>query len=192
MVKGKNKKKDLILNEVERLHLEIDKVISDPKEREELKNNFSLLQQKFFFRWEGVRDLEMEERVIGIVMSKMYEVYEADNACICKNVAESVGAQLAEVLTPWNVRLGNIESILEGVADWQKSVNELHLKMDKRVGELEENVYTKHHKRLLALEEYVRPKWVVVRIGVTIIIATLLILLFHYWWAEPLHKVFIK
>jgi hypothetical protein len=154
----KAKKKPEPCNEAERVAQMIDSVPMSAKAKEEIKKTLTPTIIQFLLRWETGRDLEIEDRVISIVMEKMQEIYLADNENICKNVADCVGKQLAEVLAPWNERLGNIEKVLDRVADWQKSVDDLHIKMDKRVEDLEKSVYMEHHRRLTALEKYASPK----------------------------------
>lgn len=178
MANNKNKKDINISNEVQRLHVEIDRYITNPDDREKLKKYFesNYLLMQFFFRQETDRDIEIEERTIRIVMKKMQEIYTADNKEMCKNVTDAVMTQLTKYLAPWNVRLQGIEKALERVASWQKSVDLLIEKIDKRVENLEDDKDTTD-KRLQKLENYTSWKSLIVRKAAIIIITALLTLI---------------
>jgi len=170
----RNKKKlapkEPIMNEAERVALIVDRYVRNERDREELKKTLTPAIVQFLLRWDSDKEMVMEERIIEIVMKKMHDIYLADNECICKNVAESVGLQLAEVLAPWNERLGNIEGILEGVAKWQTSVDQLISTIDGRVNTLECKEKTED-ERIKKLEHLASWRVRIVRKIVVIVIA---------------------
>lgn len=135
---AKSKKKPDVMNEAERAYAIIDKYVRNENDRVQIKQSLTPAIIQFLLRWEFDRDVGIEEKVIEIVMKKMQEIYIADNEALCGKVADIVSKQLSEVLEFWNTRLGGIEKALEGVADWQKSVDDLIKKMDERIEHLED------------------------------------------------------
>lgn len=178
---AKRAEKEGVFNEAEQVAHLIDSVPMTEKAKEEIRNTLTPTIIQFLLRWETGRDLAIEERVIDIVMKKMQEVYVSDNERLCKDVADVVGKQLAEVLELWNRRLQGIEQALEGVAEWQKSVNELHVKMDKRIKDLEERVYKTDHERIQALERYASPSRTFFRILVAILVGVSIAVLITFF-----------
>jgi chaperonin cofactor prefoldin len=135
-----------IRNEAERANALIDKFISDPKDRVELKNTLTPAAITFLLRWEGARDLDMEERVIGIVMKKMRDVHEKDNDTLCKNVTDIVCSKLNEFVD-------NIYNRLEALDNGQKEIMTALNLMNQRLDKMEKRVYTIDAKRFRSIEK---------------------------------------
>lgn len=171
-MKEKKEKPIDVQNDAERAHAIIDKYIRNEDDRNTLKKELTPLIIQFLLRWDGDKEMIMEERIVEIVMKKMQGIYLADNARLCEDISNIVSAKLAETLASWNVRLGGIEKALENVDKWQKAVDELHIKMDARLNKLEETVFEKDHERLITLERYASPKWTFFRMAAAIVIAT--------------------
>lgn len=175
--KGNNKSGIDVNNEAERINVEIDRLITNPKDRETLKDFFksNYLLTQFFFRSETDRDIDIEDRVIGIVMDKMQGIYLADNASLCKNVAEVVEKQLAESLAAWNVRLGGIETSLK---DLKAGQDDISLKIDQ-IAERVESLETFEEKALKEIDYLKKAQgWrtITVRIALAVTISTIITL----------------
>jgi hypothetical protein len=142
-------KKTDIRNEAEIAHAIIDRYVRNKKDREELKKSLTPVAITFLLRWEGERDLDMEERVTGIVMKKMQEIYEKDNESLCKSVTDNVCAKLDEFVKDIFNRLEKLESLEN---DQKKIITLLHL-MNERMNKMEKRVYVIDAKRFKALED---------------------------------------
>lgn len=181
MGKGDNKPGIDVHNEAERINVEIDRLITNPKDRETLKEFFksNYLLTQFFFRSETDRDIDIEDRVIGIVMKKMQQIYLADNDALCKNVAEVVRKELTEYLAPWDTRLESIEKTLEGVSKWQEGVDGLIERMDGRIETLEKKDKA-DEKLLKKFEKFIGWKNMLIRKAIVIIIAVAIALILFF------------
>jgi predicted RNA-binding protein with EMAP domain len=154
---------------------------------DELKELSPTLQQ-FLLRWQDQRDLILSEQLKIELKDFLQELHESENKEMCKEVADIVGKQLAEVLEPWNRKLGNIERVLEnvdkwqkGVDKWQQGVEELIAKMDTRLHDVEEEVYKTHELRVKKLERYTSFWNTTARIASGIIIGTSITIFLVYY-----------
>lgn len=175
--KGNNKPGIDIHNEAERINIEIDRLITNPKDRETLKEFFksNYLLTQFFFRSETDRDIDIEERVIGIVMKKMQQVYLADNESLCENVTTNVIKELEKYLSPWNVRLDKIDTNLENLKTGQEEISGKIGEMVKRVEHLE-TFEEKAAKEIDYLKKTQNWKSIAIRILLAVLISTIVTL----------------
>jgi hypothetical protein len=119
MTKKAGTNKDPIMNEAERVSLIIDKYIRNENDRVEMKKTLTPLIIQFLLRWDNDKEVVMEDRIIEIVMKKMKEIYEKDNAMICKSVVNEVSKTLAEALTPF---YNQMEAIAKDIKDIKEDV----------------------------------------------------------------------
>jgi hypothetical protein len=168
------------------------KQLMTPAAVKELKDLSPTLQQ-FLLRWQDKRDLILGDQLKDELKEFLAEIHEKDNEELCGNVAEIVVAQNRKLISSLDTQTESIE-IQFSVKKMATSVSVIEediKEIKKRITDVEDRV-SAEDVRILKLEDYVKPKWIIVRIGVTILIATLLTLLIHSWLVEPLHKIFIK
>lgn len=188
MVTRKKPKKIIEITERGVLESEMARLMS-PEALKELKE-LSPTMQQFLLRFENARDLEIEEYLDNKLKKDLKqfikEIYEADNERVCQNVANIVGKQLSEVLTPWNTRLAGIEKALEGNVLVQNETIKALENLAERTGNLENKVYTEDNKTFIdiytkinKLTRHLRWYNIAGRIAIGVVIAILLFLWIH-------------
>jgi hypothetical protein len=173
-----------VVNEKGVLEADIKQLMT-PSAIRELKD-LSPTMQQFLLRWQDKRDLILGDQLKEELKEFLAKIHEADNTELCKNVAEIVSAQnnlIFETIKAQTESLKKIEGSVKIIESDIAEIKDQIVDIEKRVKA--EDI------RITKLEEYIKPKWIAVRVGVTIIIAILVTLIVHYYLAIPLHKIFI-
>jgi hypothetical protein len=169
------------------------KQLMTPAAVKELKD-LSPTMQQFLLRWQDKRDIILGDQLKEELKEFLLEIHEKDNEELCGNIAEIVVAQNKRLISSLDTQTESIKEIQFNITKISKSV----IDIQKDIGEIKSRIdaveirVSNEDFRILKLEQYVKPKWIIVRITITIIIAVLTTLLIHYWLAEPLHKIFIR
>jgi hypothetical protein len=180
-----------VVNEKGVLEADIKQLMT-PTAIRELKD-LSPTMQQFLLRWQDKRDLMLGDQLKEELKEFLAEIHEADNTELCKNVAEIVAAQNSLIFSALKVQTESIQKIEGSVKEIKESVETIKAdiaEIKDQIIDIENRVKAED-ARITKLEEYVKPKWVAVRVGMTIIIAILVTLIAHYYLAIPLHKIFI-